>query len=136
MYIQRGHQYFLANKYLENYRLPHPENVFGVYLGREKNNEFFPSFALLGILAQISCEKVIVSELGELDFLYGKNLKQKHIIKILGKKEDGCLKLVQNIHDENLGYGKLIQDSKSHSQVLKHILDRGIFLKLDRHPEL
>ena len=48
-----------------------------------------------------------------------------------GEKKIGFLKLVQNEHDENLGYGKYVGE-EGKIQVMKHRMDRGIFLKRDK----
>lgn len=96
----------------------------GIFLGEEKKGDFYPSLALLEILSKYSKEKVILNDLGELDFIYGKNLRERHILKVKGKS---YLKLVQNEYNENLGYGKLKEKS-----ALKNKLDRGDFLRREK----
>ncbi|HLC22330.1 MAG TPA: hypothetical protein VJJ79_01000 [Candidatus Nanoarchaeia archaeon] len=125
-------KYFYANKYLEKYRLQAKERVFGLYLGEEKEGVFIPSFNLLDWLAHHSKEKVFVKDIGEMDFLYGKNLRARHVEKVEGKPGHSIAKLVQNKYDENLGYGIIIGDVTKKEQVLKHKKDRGDFLKRER----
>lgn len=133
--IQIGANFFLENKKLQQHRLEQKENYFGLYLGKNIKNMFIPSFCLLDLLAQISDEKVFVNDYGELDFLYGKHLRKRHIAQIHGKKTPDCLKLVQNKYNENLGYGIYIDNLLKSQQVIRHVLDRGIFLKRDIEKE-
>ncbi len=127
-YVKIKNNYFLENKSLEKYRLDRDEDIFGLFLGEEKSGEFIPSFGLLEILTKHTNEKIIVNDMGEIDFLYKKNMRTRHVLEIKGKKMPKTLKLVQNKFDENLGYGQLA-GNKNNKQVLKHILDRGLFLK-------
>ena len=96
---------------------------------------FIPSFPFLEWLAARSKEKIFVKDIGEMDFLYGKTLRTRHIDHIKGEVKVGYLKLVQNIHNENLGYGKLVGDASKPEQVLKPKLDRGLFLKREKKQE-
>ena len=130
--VRIGNKYFLANKSLEKYRLDAKERVFGIYLGEEKEEKFVPSFGLLDWLSKHSKEKVFVKDIGEIDFLYKKNLRARHIEKVEGKTEKGVPKLIQNAHDENLGYGVIIGDFTKTEQVIKHKMDRGDFLQRER----
>jgi ribosome biogenesis protein Nip4 len=134
-YVQIGDKYFLKNPELASYRLPQNEQYFGIYLGEIRKNTFYPAVGLLDLLAQISNEKVVVNHHGELDFLYGKHLRKRHIISLSGNTSAGSLKLVQNEHDENLGYGSMVTEKKGSQQVLRHIFDRGIFIQRDKNPD-
>ncbi|MBU0498403.1 MAG: hypothetical protein KKC68_00720 [Candidatus Thermoplasmatota archaeon] len=134
-YLQIGGKFFLKNPELATYRLPQKEDYFGIFLGEIRRNTFFPAVGLLDLLSQISVEKVVVNQHGELDFLYGKHLRKRHILSITGTDRPGSLKLVQNEHDENLGYGILAAEKKGSQQVLRHILDRGIFIQRDKNPD-
>lgn len=130
--VRLGEKYFLANKPLEKYKLDARERIFGIYLGQNKGEIFVPSFGLLDWLSQHSKEKVFVKDIGEIDFLYGKNLRARHVERVEGKTEKGVPKLIQNKHDENLGYGVIIGDFTKTEQVIKHKMDRGDFLKRER----
>jgi len=130
--IQIGNKFFLENKELEKCKLKQKERIFGVFLGEEKDGNFVPAFGLLDWLSERSKEKVFVKDIGEMDFLYGKNLRARHIDHVDGETKVGFLKLIQNIHDENLGYGKISGDFSKTEQVIKAKLDRGIFLKREK----
>tara|TARA_Y100000310_G_C20384871_1_gene669942 strand:+ start:103 stop:540 length:438 start_codon:yes stop_codon:yes gene_type:complete len=130
-FIKIGKKYFLENKKLEENRLNVKEKSFGLLLGHEEGDKFVPSFNLLDLLSKMSNEKIFVKDIGEMDFLYGKHLRVRHVLRIEGEQKIGFLKLVQNEHDENLGYGKFVGE-EGKIQVLKHRMDRGIFLKRDK----
>ncbi len=132
---QIGKKFFMENKELEKCKLEQKEKYFGLYLGEEKEEVFIPSFPFLEWLAARSKEKIFVKDIGEMDFLYGKTLRTRHIDHIKGEVKVGYLKLVQNIHNENLGYGKLVGDASKPEQVLKPKLDRGLFLKREKKQE-
>lgn len=129
---QIGKRFFLEDKDLEKAKLRQKEKYFGLFLGEEKEGNFIPSFAFLEWLAERSKEKIFVKDIGEMDFLYGKTLRTRHIDHVDGDTKIGFLKLVQNIHDENLGYGKIVGDLTKTEQVLKPKLDRGLFLKREK----
>ena len=130
-FVKIGKKYFLENKKLEENRLNVKEKFFGLLLGHEENDKFVPSFGLLDLISKMSNEKIFVKDIGEMDFLYGKHLRVRHVLRIEGEKIIGFLKLVQNEHDENLGYGKYVGE-EGKIQVMKHRMDRGIFLKRDK----
>jgi ribosome biogenesis protein Nip4 len=128
-----GDSFFLDNPQLETFCLPSIKpTLFGCYLGTIKNNQFAPSFVLLDLISEFTDEKIMVNDRGEIDFLYGKHLRKRHILSIKGSQQKNTMKLVQNIHDENLGYGLFIGVSSKRAQVLRHILDRGVFIKRDK----
>ncbi|MDP3728408.1 MAG: hypothetical protein Q8R18_03050 [bacterium] len=127
-----GNKFFLEDKNLEKIKLKQKEKYFGIFLGEEKEDTFIPSFVFLEWLAERSEEKVFVKDIGEIDFLYGKTLRSRHIDHVEGETKIGFLKLVQNIHGENLGYGKIIGDFTKTEQVIKPKLDRGLFLKREK----
>ena len=133
-FIKIGKKYFLENKELEKHRLDAKEKYFGLFLGEDVEGKFKPSLALLEYLAKISKEKIFVKDIGEMDFLYGKNLRQRHVLRVEGETKIGFLKLVQNEYDENLGYGKYIAE-EGKIQVLKQRMDRGLFLKREKKIE-
>ncbi len=95
----------------------------GVFLGEDSGN-FIPSLALLEILARQSTRKVFLNKKSEWLFLCGRDVFEQGIIR---KNVDDGLVLVQNEHDENLGYGRLYQKGKD--LFVKNILDRGDFLR-------
>lgn len=128
-FIQIRDRYFLEQKSLEQFRLSSREKVFGLYLGEEKDGEFIPSFPLLDIIAPLTEDIVVVKDMGEIDFLYGNNLRARHIISVSGSLEKGTMKLVQNLFGETIGYGELVGSLDKKGMVIKHFADRGVFIK-------
>lgn len=131
-FYKLNNKYFLANPELEKQKLEQKEQLFGLFLGEDIDNQFVPAFGLLDWLSKNSNEKVFVKDIGEMDFLYGKPLRSRHILKVEGGITIGFFKLVQNEHDENLGYGKIVGDFNKTEQVIKPKLDRGVFLKREK----
>jgi len=131
-FYKLNNKYFLASPELDKCRLDNKEQYFGLFLGEDINDEFKPAFGLLDWLSKNSTEKVFVKDIGEMDFLYGKSLRSRHILRVEGETKIGFLKLVQNEHDENLGYGKITGDFTKTQQVIKPKLDRGLFLKREK----
>lgn len=131
-FYKLGNKYFLANPQLEKYKLEQREQLFGLFLGEDIDNQFIPAFGLLDWLSKNSNEKVFVKDIGEMDFLYGKPLRSRHILRVEGDTTIGFLKLIQNERDENLGYGKIVGDFTKTEQVIKPKLDRGVFLKREK----
>jgi len=132
-YIQINEKYYLKNNHLKSLQLPDRTPVlFGLYLGEIKKDIFYPSVNLLDVISKASDEIITVNKWGEIDFLYGKYLRKRHIITVKGAKEKGRLKLIQNQMGETLGYGKFIGFSDTKEKVATHLLDRGIFIKRDK----
>ncbi|MFH1972711.1 MAG: hypothetical protein ABIJ18_04510 [archaeon] len=100
----------------------------GFILGEDKDGKFLPSLGLLDILSGMTKEKIFLKDIGEIDFIFKKNLRPRHIERIEGEDKIGYLKLVQNEHDENLGYAKLKKDKRA-----KNIFDRGSFVRREKH---
>jgi len=124
-YIQIKNKYYLKNDLeLTSKKVFMP----GMFLGETKEGKFLASLGLLDILSKMTKEKVFVKDIGEIDFLFGKNLRPRHIAKIEGETKQGFLKMVQNEHDENLGYGKLKKEWR-----LKNRIDRGSFIRREKH---
>jgi ribosome biogenesis protein Nip4 len=123
-----GRKYFYMSKELKELKDSislEPYSV-GIFLGELKNNQFMPSIALLDILAKYSDRKIIINKKGQTMFLYGndvffENIKENNL-------SDGIC-LVLNEENEVLGYGEL---KKGRKKILKHILDRGDFLRRER----
>ena len=120
----------IKNKYyLKNNLQLTSKKVFmpGLILGEDRPERFRPSLALLGMLSKLTNEKIFVKDIGEIDFLFGKNMRPRHFDRVEGETKLGFLKLVQNEHDENLGYGKLKKIDR-----LKNIADRGNFIRREK----
>ncbi|MBU1975643.1 MAG: hypothetical protein KKG59_04535 [Nanoarchaeota archaeon] len=121
-------RYFLADKSVNDVKnkikdLPYS---VGVFLG-EKRKEFFPSPALIDLISKKSSRKVIVNKKAEFLFLCGRDVLDSGIGKCT--YTDGLV-LVQNSKDENLGYGEV--DSTENKLIIKNILDKGAYLRMER----
>lgn len=112
----------------------------GVYLGEEKER-MEPSPALLELIAAKTKEfKVVVNSESEWLFLCGRDILDAGLLAWDQATSRGLV-LVQNEADENLGFGILPKDSKLSSArqrhrmkgvAIKHVLDRGFFLRRER----
>ncbi len=131
-YTKINNSYYLVNKDLIKLskKIKYKPESIGLFLGKEENGRFTPSLALLEILSKKSKDKIYVKDIGEIDFLYGKDLRERHIIKIEGEIKDGFLKFVQNEYDENLGLGKI--KIKNGKIKIRNKIDRGDFLRRER----
>jgi ribosome biogenesis protein Nip4 len=99
----------------------------GMFLGSVKNNHFLPSISLIDWLAKRSDRKIFVNKRTAWLFLCGRDLFGKGIVK--SNVGEGLV-LVQNENDENLGYGKIIDElNKMDSVVVENLLDKGDFLR-------
>lgn len=125
--------YYLIPKELKDIKSFTGPVMMGLYLGEDKKDKFLPSLALLTILAKTSEEKVYVKDIGEMDFVYGKDLRKRHILKFNGETKIGFLKLVMNKNDECLGYGKVIGEKNSDGVIVKNVLDIGDFIRREKN---
>lgn len=134
-YIKADSKYFIAEKELMELskKLNTKQKLMGLFLGEDVKGLFKPSLALLEILSENSEEKVFVNGIGEIDFLYGKGIKARHIKAVKGGTKEGFLKLVQNQHDENLGYGKVAKGLTDGNAELANLLDRGDFIRREKN---
>ncbi|MFH1456409.1 MAG: hypothetical protein ABIF40_05685 [archaeon] len=130
-YFKIDDKYYLASK--ELLALAKKINLdyftIGKYLGEENKGKFMPSLALLGVLSEISDNKIIVKDIGEMDFLYGKNLRSRHIKNCEGEQKIGFLKLVINERGDCLGYAKIVKVLDDKGVVLKNKQDMGDYLR-------
>ncbi len=132
-FIEMDGRFFLADDELLKVREEvggKPISV-GLPMGEVKKGKFTPSVALLHVLSQRSNEKVFVKDIGEIEFIYGKNLKARHVDKVDGSSKEGFLKLVVNKHGDCLGYGKIV-GSLDGGKFLRNLLDVGDFLRRER----
>ncbi len=127
-YVKVGNKYWQIqeqNKELKDFQ----HN--GIFLGEKKDNKFVPSIELINLIAKISDKKVFVKDKGEWQFLNGKDIVGRSIVKANVNKD---LVLIQNMNDENIGYGEVIRPLKEkNSIVINNILDRGNYLRIERN---
>jgi ribosome biogenesis protein Nip4 len=103
--------------------------ALGLFLGEEKMG-FSPSPALVDLISKFpdaQSKKIFVNKKAEWMFLCGRNILSESISKNPHNLSEGLV-LVQNDHDENLGYG---QFKKEDTLIVRHILDKGRYLRLD-----
>lgn len=105
--------------------------LIGLFLGEVKDGKFNPSLPLLSIIAKETNEKVIIKDIGENDFLYGKSLRPRHILKMEGTIKEGFMKIVVNERNECLGLAKLKKISGNEAS-FRNILDLGDYLRRER----
>ena len=103
--------------------------VCGLLLGQMNDQFFSPSFGLLQYLADCSVGSVVVNGYGEIAFLYGKDVRKRHVVSVSGSENKDEPKLVVNTFGDVLGFGFLA--SGSSSKILVNALDRCILLKWD-----
>ena len=133
-HIKLNKKYYQLSEELHSFINEVPRETFhvGVYLGEEKSKQFYPSLALLEILAQLSTKKVYVNSKSEWMFLCKRDIFGEGITKSEFSRK-GKLVLVQNEKDENLGYGKIVENlDKKNKVVIKNLLDRGNFLRREK----
>ncbi|MCW4047526.1 MAG: hypothetical protein NWE99_08210 [Candidatus Bathyarchaeota archaeon] len=130
--VKKGNRYFLLN---QNLRKVIRKNFYyaGTYLGKVKNGKFFPSFALLAILAEKKANKVVVDRKTAWLFICGRDIFQKGITAVHGSRRKGAHALVLNEFGECLGFGRIIRtlnvEGKGNDVVVKNISDVGDFLR-------
>ncbi len=124
---KQKNRYYLLNSTLRQLAKP---NFFhaGTYLGKTKNSKFYPSLNLLQLIAeQKSANKSTVNPKAEWLFVCGRDILRKGIIKIHGLEKKNTYTLIQNLHNENLGYGRITSNT-----TIRNILDIGDFLRREK----
>jgi ribosome biogenesis protein Nip4 len=123
-----GREYYLVDletrKILDGNRFR--PSYASIYLGKDTNQGFVPSFFLLDILKR-SSKKVMINEKAGWLFVCGRDVLSEGIIKKDELEEMGYL-LVLNERKEVLGYGQWARGG------VHNLLDRGDFLRREREP--
>jgi ribosome biogenesis protein Nip4 len=103
----------------------------GTYLGKTKKGKFFPSFILLGMIAEKKANKITVDKKTEWLFICGRDVFKQGITKVTGSKQKGDCALILNQHGECLGFGKILSNLDEEKDILavKNISDIGDFLR-------
>jgi len=131
--VKKQNRYFLLNKSLKKLIL---KDFFyaGVYLGKTKDRKFFPSFILLGMIAQGKANKVVVDKKTAWLFICGRDIFKQGIVKVIGSKKRGDYTLVLNMHGECLGFGRILcdLDTEIRGVAVKNISDIGDFLRREK----
>ncbi len=128
-------RYFLVNKRLK----PFARNDFfyvGSYLGKFKKGVFFPSFILLGMLAEGRANKIVLDDKSAWLFIVGRDVFKRGIVKVSGAGRKGDYVLTMNRHRECLGFGRVMRNldqvKGENEVVVKNISDIGDFLRRER----
>ena len=131
--VETGGRYFLLNKSLKAIA---PRSFFyaGRYLGKVKDEKFFPSFNLLAILAEDEANKTVVNEKAAWLFICGRDIFGGGIVSVQGSRREGDFTLVCNEFGECLGFGRIVCDlgAKDARVVVQNISDVGDFLRRER----
>jgi ribosome biogenesis protein Nip4 len=131
--VKKQNRYFLLNENLKKLIL---KDFFyaGVYLGKTKDRKVFPSFNLLGMIAQGKANKVVVDKKTAWLFICGRDIFKQGIVKVMGSKKRGDYTLVLNMHGECLGFGRILcdLDTEIRGVAVKNISDIGDFLRREK----
>ena len=131
--VETGGRYFLLNK---NLKANASRSFFyaGRYLGKVKDEKFFPSFNLLAILSESEANKVIANEKAAWLFICGRDIFGGGVVSVEGSRCEGDFTLVLNEFGECLGFGRIVRDlgAKDARVVVQNISDVGDFLRRER----
>ena len=128
---KEGRYYLLSKKLLSIAQ----DDFFyaGSYLGKMKNHKFFPSFNLLSMLAKTEANKIVVDDKAAWLFICGRDIFSKRITAVYGSRRKGDYTLIINSFGECLGFGRIVHDLDTESEVLiKNVSDVGDFLRRER----
>jgi ribosome biogenesis protein Nip4 len=131
--VKKENRYFLLNESLK--KLITKDFFYaGIYLGKVKDGNFFPSFSLLKLIAERKANKIIVDKKTEWLFICGRDIFKQGIIKATGSKRKGDYALILNQHGECLGFGKILHalDEEKEGVAVKNISDIGDFLRREK----
>ena len=123
-----GRRYYVVPKHVLEIHEKTKQDAFGIglYLGEEKNNNFFPSVGFLDI-AENPEQSLTISKDAEWLFLCGRDVFPKNIMAKDATSKRGLF-FVQNELHEIIGIGEMLEDRRS-GIILKNRLDRGNFLR-------
>jgi ribosome biogenesis protein Nip4 len=132
--VKKSNRYFLLNDELR--RLMKKDFFYaGLYLGKAKNDTFFPSFNLLAMIARADSNKMAVDSKTEWLFICGRDIFKQGITSISKSRKKGDYTLVLDKHGECLGFGKIlhsIDQGERNKVIVKNIADIGDFLRRER----
>ena len=131
--VRKENRYFLINEKLKKL-ITKDFFYVGTYLGKTKNEKFFPSFNLLSMIAEKKANKIIVDKKTAWLFICGRDIFKQGIIKVMRSKRKGDYVLILNQHSECLGFGKILcsLDEGKEGVAVKNISDIGDFLRREK----
>jgi ribosome biogenesis protein Nip4 len=127
-----GKEAYLAEPMLHDFVRSYagPIESAGLYLGRIRGSRFVPSLALIDILSRHTEKKVFVNTKTAWLFLCGRDVFRTGIKRFNPPMKKGDLVFVQNLHDENLGLGKVQGSLTFGSEIaVKNVMDKGDYLR-------
>jgi ribosome biogenesis protein Nip4 len=131
--VKSQDRYFLLNKALKHLA---SKDFFhaGIYLGKQRDRVFFPSFNLLAMIAKKGANEVIVDGKTEWLFICGRDIFKRGITRVAGSAKKGSYTLVLNSHGECLGFGEILCNLSEARRdvVVKNDLDIGDFLRREK----
>jgi ribosome biogenesis protein Nip4 len=135
MMVQQDGRYFLLNSAVK----PFVKGDFfyaGTFLGKVKDNKFFPSFILLSILAKEQANRIVVDRKAGWLFICGRDIFKKGIMRTYGKVGRNSHVLVLNEFGECLGFGRVMagidQGAEKNVVAVANVADLGDFLRRER----
>jgi ribosome biogenesis protein Nip4 len=135
MIVQQDGRYFLLNGAVK----PLVNGDFfyaGTFLGKVKDNKFFPSFILLSILAKEQANRIVVDRKAGWLFICGRDIFKKGIMRTYGKVGRNSHVLVLNEFGECLGFGRVMagidQGNEKNIVAVANVADLGDFLRRER----
>jgi ribosome biogenesis protein Nip4 len=135
MMVQQDGRYFLLNSAVK----PFVKGDFfyaGTFLGKVKDNKFFPSFILLSMLAKEQANRIVVDRKAGWLFICGRDIFKKGIIRTYGKVGRNSHVLVLNEFGECLGFGRVMagidQGNEKNIVAVANVADLGDFLRRER----
>ena len=133
--VKKKNRYYLLTKKLKK-QVPRDFFYAGLYLGKLKGTNFFPSFLLMTMIAEGRANKIVVDKKTAWLFICGRDVFKQGILEANVTKRKGNYTLILNEHDECLGFGKILRDIRKEKDankvVVKNVLDLGDFLRRER----
>jgi ribosome biogenesis protein Nip4 len=132
--FEKSGRYFLLNDAIK----PFVQNEFffaGAFLGKVKDGKFFPSFILLGMLADKKANRIVADGKASWLFICGRDIFKKGILKTYGSFKRNSVVLVLNEFGECLGFGRIktsIESARKNEVVVQNVSDIGDFLRRER----
>jgi len=105
----------------------------GLYLGEERR-DFQPTSALINLLAEHNDKRVVIGSKSAWLFLCGRDILMDGVLEA-GDHRQHDLVFVADHHGNILGYGRVIapyDGSKHNKQYVKHLLDKGEYLRREK----
>jgi ribosome biogenesis protein Nip4 len=105
----------------------------GLYLGEERK-DFFPTSALIDLLAKHDTRRVAVGDKAAWLFLCGRDILMDGVYSA-GNISPNTRVIVSDVREQVIGFGRVVapyHPSMKNKTYLKHVLDRGEYLRRER----